>query len=268
MSEELSREEQALVRSIQTAYRPYVMDQQQPVRRRALRPWIAVAATLVTVLIVVGVVMRPPSALASWTAAPTTSDPAALHPATEAACREQARTLIDVGRRAGWPEDPALEEMRRVPLVAFDQRGTASAALFADEDDVWVCVIIPVTGQPPYVELGGGTGFIAEDLGLIEVSLATAGWNSDYGGRWEIAGRVDPQVRQATIVTADGQGVIATIDDGWFLAWWPSESSPVRIDLHAAGGELLDSIDLGERFLHEPSCRLVLAVFDGICIWH
>jgi len=263
LTDDLTADEQTLARSIEAAYRPYVIAERLQSQRR-LGPWIAAAATLVTVLVVIGVALRPSSALASWTAEPTTSDRAALGPATERACRDQARTWIDRGRQAGWPEDPSLSEMARLPLVAFDQRGEASAALFADDDAAYICAIIPVPGpKPSYVELGGGTGMIPEDFGLIEVWAGGSGWNSDYGGRGEIAGRVDPEVRQATLILQDGTAVIATIDDGWFLAWWPSESSPVRIDLHAAEGEMLDTVDLGERYVHEPSCRLMIF---GLCV--
>lgn len=268
MTDDLNADEQRLARSIEAAFRPYALGERVHSPRRRLAPWIAAAATLVAVTLVVGVALRPASALASWTAEPTTSDRAAFDPAAEQACRDQARTWIDRGRQAGWPADTGLAEMARLPLVAFDKRGSASAALFADDDTVYICAIIPIPGpQPSYVELGGGTGMIPEDFGPIEVWAATGGWNSDYGGRWEIAGRVDPVVQQATIILEDGRAVIATIDGGWFLAWWPSESSPVRVDLHAAGGELLDSIDFGDSYLHEPTCRIGLAILDGICLW-
>lgn len=266
MTDHLSADEQRLARSIEAAYRPYVIAERLGSPRRRLGSWIAAAETLVTVLVVIGVALRPASALASWTAEPTTSDREALGPATEGACRDQAQLWIDRGRLAGWPEDAGLIDMARVPLVAFDQRGAASAALFADEGTTYICAIIPIPGpQPSYVELSGGTRMIAEDFGLIEVRAGGSGWNWDYGGRGEIAGRVDPHVRQATMILEDGTSVIATIDDGWFLAWWPSQASPVRIDLHAAGGEMLDSVDLGERYVTEPPCRIGLV--GGICLW-
>ena len=267
MNDDLSREDHALMERISSAYGAYRFSRTRPPRRQRLRPWLAAAAMVAAGVVVAGVVLRPTSALASWTSTPTSSNPDALAADTEAACREQAATLVRVGQQADWPDDPALATMGRVPLVAFDERGAASAALFADRAtaSVWICAIIPVAGQPPYVELGGGSGTIPEDLGEIEIWTATAGWNSDYGGRWEIAGRVDSTVGQVTIVTADGRAVVATLDGGWFLAWWPTTSEPVRIDLHDADGALLDSVGLGDRYIYEPSCRITL--LDRICLW-
>lgn len=266
MTDELDREDRETIAAIDAAFRPYRFDASRPLARRSRGPWMAAAATVAIVVIVAAIVWRPASAFGSWTSEPTTSDPQALADDTARACRQQAQTLVRVGEQADWPDDPALAAMERVPLVAYDQRGEASAALFADRetDSMWICAIVPVTGQPAYVELAGGTGLIPEDLGQVEVWTATAGWNSDYGGRWEIAGRVDAAVGQLTIVTEDEREVIATIDDEWFLAWWPSESEPVRLELHDAGGSLLDTIDLGDRYAHEPSCRLAFLEF---CLW-
>lgn len=264
MSDELTNEDRELMKSIGVAFRPYRLPASRS-SRRSMRPWFA-AIAIVVVVGVVGIVWRPPSTLATWTSAPTSSNREELPDATVRACRQQAARLIAVGADAGWPEDPTLGDMRSVPLVAHDQRGAASAALFADEErgSVWICAIIPVAGQPSYVELSGGTGAVPEDFGDIEVWTASSGWNWDYGGRWEIAGRIAPDVAEVTIAREDGESVVATLDDGWFLAWWPSESDPVRLDLRDSAGEPLDSIDLGDRYAHEPSCR---ASLFGICVW-
>lgn len=268
MSDEMTRGELRLVRAVETAFEPYRHRAAAPLPRRK-RPWPMAAAAVAVVAVAVAVAVAWPSssALASWTAAPTSSDPTELADATAEACIAQSATLIRVGREAGWPADPSLEPMQSTPLVAYDQRGEASAALFADEDGraAWICVIIPVAGQPPYVELTGGTGTIPDDLGPVEIWTASGGWNSDYGGRWEIAGRVDDTVERIAITREDGESVTATIDDGWFLAWWPSESEAVGIDVLGAGGQRVERIDLGGRFAHEPSCRFM--VLDLLCLW-
>lgn len=128
-----------------------------------------------------------------------------------------------------------------------------------------ICLVIPVSGQPPYVELDGGSGVVPQDYGEVEVWLATGGWNADYGGRFAIAGRIEPRVRQATVARDDGRAVIASINDGWFLAWWPSESRPVRIDLHAADGELIATADLHGEYPPPPPCRVPIIGLD--CFW-
>ena len=267
MTDELSPADRKLMNSIRSTYAAYRLPTDRKLVRRRLWPWTAALAAVAAGVIVLALVTGPPSALASWTSAPTSSDPEALPDATVDACRQQAATLIRVGEQARWPEDPSLRAMVAAPLVAYDERGTASAALFADgqERAAWICVIIPVAGQPPYVELGGGSALVPEDLGSIEVWTATAGWNSDYGGRWEIAGRVDPEVGRLMVHTEDDREVVATIYDGWFLAWWPSEAEPVRLEIAAAGGNP-ETIDLEDRYAHEPSCKVSL--FGRFCLWH
>lgn len=267
MKDELTPRDRKLMESIKTAYGSYRLPPARQRVRRRLWPWTAALATVAAGVTVLALVTAPPSALASWTAAPTSSDPDELPDATVDACREQAFRLIRVGEQADWPDDPSLRTLGTLPLVAYDERGEASAALLADHGSraAWICVIVPVAGQPPYVELGGGSDVIPEDLGPVEIWTANAGWNSDYGGRWEIAGRVDPEVEQLTVVAEDGRDVVATLDDGWFLAWWPSEAEPIRIDLHTIGGELVDSLDLGDRYAHEPSCKV--SFLNRLCLW-
>lgn len=230
--------------------------------------WAFVLAAVAVVLIaVMGVVRAPNPVVANWTSVPTSSERDALEADTVRACREQATRQQRVGREADWPEDPSLQSVFRLPLVAHDQRGEASAALFAaEEGEAMICAVIPVAGQPPYVELGGGGELIPEDFGPLEVWTATAGWNSDYGGRWEIAGKVDQDVASVTMIREDGIDVVATLDHGWFLAWWPSESEPVSAELHAGDGELIERISFGDEYAHEPSCKI--SFLDVLCFWH
>lgn len=230
-----------------------------PRRRPPIGRWIASLALVAIVLVAAVVVLRPTSPLANWTSEPTVPG-AELAESTVDACREWA------ARRR--PAAPEMEAMAELPVVAQEQRGPVSVALFADEEGraASVCSIIPVVGKPAYVELSGAVDISPEDLGRISVWVAASGANWDYGSRWEVTGRVAADVHEVTIVLRDGQRVTATIDDGWFLAWWPSHSEPVRFELSGSGDASVESIDLGDRYDHgEPPCRIVL--FDAFCVW-
>jgi hypothetical protein len=125
-------------------------------------------------------------------------------------------------------------------------------------------VIIPVNGQPDYVELTATTEGIPEDFGPVSVWLAAGGSNWDYGSRWEIAGRVAPEVEKLIIVRSDGERITATLDNGWFLAWWPHWSVAARMEVTLDG--VVETIDLGGRYdSGGPPCRVSL--FDGWCVW-
>lgn len=243
---------------------PDPSSRQRPLGRQ---PWLAAGIAVVAVVAFLVILPAGNSALGSWTSVPTSSERIALADSTVDACRDQAVTLVRVGAEADWPDDPALRSMQQLPLVAHDQRGAASAALFADEDDhaAWICAVVPVEGQPPYVELSGGGEVIPEDYGEVEIWTASAGWNSNYGGRWEIAGRVDGDVEHLSVVREDGRDVVATIDHGWFLAWWPSESEPVSAELRDRGGNVIHTVSFGDAYTHEPTCKV--SFLDRFCVW-
>lgn len=261
---DLTPEEQRLAAQIKCAYEPYRLAA-GPLRRRPVRVWLASFAVVAAVVVVGAVVLRPPSALATWTREPTSSEVEAMTDATEDACRDQTARRQRVGAEARWPDDPAMREMGSLPLVAYDQRGEASAALFGDEQtgSVAVCVIIPVSGQPDYVELTAATEGIPENFGPVSVWLAAGGSNWDYGSRWEIAGRVAPEVAKLVIVRSDGERVTATLDNGWFLAWWPYSSVAAQMEVTVDGA--VETIDIDGRYESGgPPCRVYL--FDW-CVW-
>ncbi len=264
----LTSEEQSLVARINAAYESYRFPAGPLRHRRPVRLWLASLAAVSAAVVVGAIVLQPRSALATWTSEPTSSELPALTDATEDACREQAATRLGVGTRAGWPDDPTMRDMARLPRVAHDQRGEASAALFADVDSgtMAICVIIPVAGQPDEVELTGGTGGIPEDFGSVSVWMAAGGSNWDYGSRWEIGGRVAADVDELVIVRADGERVTATIDGGWFLAWWPSSSHAAQLQITT--GDDVQTVELGDRYnLGGPPCRVGVPFLGDFCIW-
>ncbi len=262
----LTPEEQRLAAQIKDSYSPYRLAKSSLRRRRPVPLWLTSLSAVAAAVVVGAMVLRPPSALATWTNEPTSSDLDALASATEDACRDQAAQWQRIGVQSGWPDDPSMRDMARLPLAAHDQRGEAAAALFGDADrrSLAICVIVPVAGQPAYVELGAATDIIPEEYGDVSVWMATAGSNWDYGSRWEVAGRAGENVDELVIVRADGERVTATLDGGWFLAWWPDWSEPIRIEVSVDGDT--ESIDLGDRYdSGGPPCRVYL--FDQWCLW-
>lgn len=262
-----SFDERGFAAQIKLAFERYRLPDRPLRRRRPVRLWLASFAAVAAVVVVGAIVLRPPSALATWTREPTSSELEALAGATEDACREKAAVWQRRGAQADWPDDPAMREMGALPLVAHDQRGEASAALFAEEGSgsAAICAIIPVAGQPDYVELSVSTGGVPQEFGPVSVWLAAGGSNWDYGSRWEIAGRVAPAVEELVIVRSDGERVTATLRDGWFLAWWPATSHPIQLQITT--GDRAEMVDLGDRFdVGGPPCR-VMRILDEVCIW-
>lgn len=254
----LTSEDVRVMSDIRRAYARYRYSGGDPRRHRG-RAWIAGAVVLAGVAVAAALALRPSSAVATWTREPTSSETNALADATIDACGEQAAHRERVAVEAGHPADPAAQQLEDLPLVAHDQRGDASAALFADLDSgaAAICAIVSVEGQPPYVELTAATGLIPDDRGLASIWIAAAGTNWDYGSRWEMAGRVAPGVDRVVIVRDDGERVTATLEDSWFLAWWPSGAHPVALEISEDGAPV-ETIDLGDEFDREPPCRIRL----------
>ena len=264
-SHDLTPDERHLAAAIQAAYQPYRSPGVTLRRRRPVRMWLASFAAVAALVVVGAIALRPPSALATWTREPTSSELETLADASEDACREQAAAWQRRGAQAGWTDDPAMSDMSALPVVAHDQRGEASATLFADADTrtAAICAIIPVAGQPPYVELVATQDLAPEDFGSASIWMAAAGSNWDYGSRWEIAGRVPATADDVVIVRSDGERVTATLRDGWFLAWWPDSGHPVQLEI--TSDEKVEIVDLGDRYPMDGPCRLT--ILDRWCLW-
>lgn len=264
---DLDPEERRLAAEVRAAFEPYRLPPIQFARRRPVRIWLGTFTAVAAAVLVAALALRPPSVQATWTREPTSSELTALTDAAEEACRAQAATWQQVRAEAGWGDDPAMQEMSQLPLVAYDKRGEASAALFGDAATgaAGMCAIIPVKDQPDYVEVTASLDGIPVGFGSVSVWLSTVRSNWDYGSRGDIAGRVAPEVDELTVVLSDGQRVTATINDGWFLAWWPHWSAAVSLEVVADGA--IEVINLADRYdAGDPPCRIYL--FDeGMCIW-
>jgi hypothetical protein len=47
-------------------------------------------------------------------------------------------------------------------------------------------------------------------------------------------GRAAPDIRKITIVFAGSRSVQATVENGWYFAWWPNSDHPVAIRAQTA----------------------------------
>ncbi len=154
----------------------------------------AVAAGLVAVLTLAG---GASTAIAGWTAAPTTPTPAQLAAAT-AYCT------------ANVP-DPGL------PLKLSDTRGPFTVLIYSDGATSNFCTVGPSfrnasgwTTSPPVTPPTGR-------LFLWSDHTAT-GAGGAYGSMIAQAG---DGVSAADLTLDDGSVVTATVHNGWAVAWWP-----------------------------------------------
>jgi hypothetical protein len=142
-------------------------------------------------------------AFAGWTANPTT-----LRPGQLAAAEQQCGT-------SGTP-------------VLADARGPYTALIYADGS---TCV----TGNGITINSNRGEAGPTPQAG--KVGLNGAGESDSNGNSLTMVdGPIGAGVSGVTIARSDGSSVQATVENGWYLAWWPGTEHAVAAQVAGANG--------------------------------
>jgi hypothetical protein len=242
----LSHSDDELADAIRHAYAAYAAPASSPLSRgRLLRLHpIAVAplaiGVVVAAVLVAGTVFAPPSAFGTWTATPSSPNPALV-----ASVRDGC--LPPPGPDWTTEDRANAADMTRLPLVIVDQRGRGAVALFAERrpDGQASMMCLSAADEDGQVMAGGGgtsTG-ARETPATGPLRLFTAHRNrSEWGTYTAYAGSVEPGVTQVTVERNSGSGVIASVANGYFLAWWPGDAYATSIIAYGAGGAVLAEI--------------------------
>jgi hypothetical protein len=196
-------------------------------RTRRLRPPVAIGAVasaavaVGALVVVISLGAGASNAFAGWSAKPTKAAPGQLA-AAQAACR-----------RSQSPVDG-------LPLALADTRGPFTFAVYADSESTATCI-----QGPGFVSLSVAQGTAPVSVPADRVQLAGA-HSSDRGGHlFGFAyGRTGSGVSAVTLVLADGSQVQATVTNGWFVAWWPSDQQLKSAQLTTAAGTSTQAFDL------------------------
>jgi hypothetical protein len=121
----------------------------------------------------------------------------------------------------------------------FSGSGTSGAASASGTTRVNSMVSASGSAPPnpntPNISVSGATieGTASGDLqSVVQNHLST----SQDGAYTLIAGRTADGVTGVTLVRDDGQDVVATVDDGWFVAWWPGSATATSAQVTNASG--------------------------------
>ncbi|MFZ0250248.1 MAG: hypothetical protein WAL61_09910 [Acidimicrobiales bacterium] len=217
------------------------------------------AATAGTVIAVV-VGGGAPAAYAGWSATPTS--PAAPSPAASTSCLEQLSATHDgpggaaVGSGA-WQN--VLTDVRGPFTVALFQDDGAYAACFTGSSFTDVNQIssdgaggatsgsgsISVHSQTGSAPAGGAPGATggstsvsvgATSSGDLQNVVQTHLSTSTDGPYTLVDGRTAPGVTGVSLVEQDGQAVTTTVQDGWFVAWWPGSADATSAQVTTGSG--------------------------------
>jgi hypothetical protein len=193
-------------------------------RTRNLRPPVAVGG--VTVAAATGVAVwlfalspQTPSAFAGWTASPGAATPGQLSSA-KANCEERVANMP-----AGpTPVQGSAPSLAGLQPVLTDTRGSFTWVILASGD---ASAYASCISGPSLTAVSASSSRTPLSAPAGQVALSSSSQTRTPGGdSYSFAeGRVGTGVTAATLVLGDGTQVQATLQDGWFAAWWPSDQT-------------------------------------------
>src|SRR5690242_11522356 len=208
----------AAVRLTRLDYRP---------RTRRLRPPVAIgalaaaAAAAGTLAVVISLGAGASNAFAGWSPKPTKAAPGQLA-AASAACQHSESSVAGL------------------PLALADTRGPFTFAVYANSTSIASCI-----QGPSFVSLSESQSSSPVSVPADRVVLLSAHHSARGGKAFGLAyGRAGAGVSAVTLVLDDGSKVQATVDNGWFVAWWPAAAQLKGAVLSTAAGSSTQTFDL------------------------
>jgi len=170
--------------------------------------------------------------------------------------------LLDAALRSRV-EQTCRSDMERGPgsvAALVDVRGGAVAVVRMVGRGAGMCDALEIEAAGQIT--GAGGGWMQEGVEQLApigaTTLAEAQVGSVGGGGltvqgWSVVGRAGPEIASVVIEPAGAQPILATLENGWFAGWWPSNVPPgvdrnpdLGVDVvvrgYDAAGTLLDEV--------------------------
>jgi hypothetical protein len=237
-------------------------------RTRTLRPPIAVggvtaAAATGAAVWLFALSSQTSTAFAGWTAAPTTA-PAGQVTTAESTCQSRVAALPSPPTGGSDQSAPSLNLAGLTPVLS-DTRGPFTWVILANGDasSYASCItgpslttvsadslVSPSTGGGVDGSSSGtGSSVPAGQIRLYSSSHASTSNDASYSFA---EGRVGNGVTDATLVLSDGTHVEATIQNGWFAAWWPGDRTVSSALVTTASGTTTEQIPASASSCPQP----------------
>jgi hypothetical protein len=173
-------------------------------RTRGVRPPVAIGAAAgaagaaaAAVAVVISLSAGASNAFAGWSPTPTAPSPSQLAQA-RADCADHATV-------AG------------LPLQLTDTRGPFTFSVYADSTSSATCI-----SGPSFTAVSGSTSSAPVVVPAGTVQLSTEHQTNGDGRAYSFAeGHTGSGVTGVALVLENGTDVQATLQNGWFVAWWP-----------------------------------------------
>jgi hypothetical protein len=204
-------------------------------RGRSMRPPVAagglVAAGSVAAIAAVTLGTSTPRAFAGWQATPTAASADQVSTA-EANCRAQLAALPAPPAGVRGPLPSSTSGCRPAPFTFV---------ILADANDSASCITGPSFRSESF---NGSSRPIVVDAGQVALSRFSVGGNGN--GAYSFGeGHTGSGVTGVALTLTDGTRVQATVQGGWFVAWWPGASTVAGLLVTTASGTHTQSVPSG-----------------------
>ncbi len=187
---------------------------------------LAGAAAAVVILAGGGTTGGGGEAQAAWKATPERT--------TQAQALEQARRCSTT-----WGGVPG-GGVKASDVLLAETRGAGVLTLVKRGGGLVECLTVPGQGtEPPSWTVLDDRGQRApKPASADRATLVSQGTHGDDGAKKfsDAVGRAGADVTGVSVRTADGTLVHASVAGGWWAAWWPGESAPVKVEVRTKQG--------------------------------
>jgi len=192
-------------------------------------------------------------AYAGWSAAPTAVSSSPSSQADQSCLGALSSDQPAGGQLGSGPWQPLLTDVRGPFTVALYQNDSAYMGCFTSSSFTQVTQVSSDGDSSNGVlrVSGSGSGSPSQGLSTVTVGGTTSGdlqnvvqshLSTADGPYTLVDGRVGSGVTGVTLVLDHGQDVVATVADGWLLAWWPSDAAATSSQVTNASGTTSEAL--------------------------
>jgi hypothetical protein len=205
-------------------------------RRRRLWAAMGTGGTALTGGVVAAILALSSGASVAegWTAVPSAPSTAAVAAAT-AACN--------------WVHDLNGPPILTGTPVLTDGRGSYTAAIYVNGHVAHICISngqhtatsLAMTDMPLFFDAAPGPDQLGDPDGFGgggALGFPGSGSSTASSGAEDVSGLAGSEVSAVTFAFADGSSVDATVQNGWYFAWWPGDSWPTSVQVTTSSGTL------------------------------
>jgi hypothetical protein len=203
----------------------------RPVRLRSTTRMVLIGLCILAVgsvaLVLALIGSGTQSAFAAWTPTTTIPTPSQLKAAT-ASCQSRYRMGIDLVPSAKSQLPASLP-----PLVVTDSRGPFELLVYAGSSEDGVCL----WGSSGVISVGGSNGDTLPPSSVESIGVPAVGFDRLGESALTYAyGLAGASVTGVTLDLANGVRVETTVHNGYYSAWWPSQTDVHSAEVTASNG--------------------------------